>query len=377
MPAKSSDEVLIDTVDAYERCGTMQKTADEFGVSIGCIQGRLREAGLRGYSPKHNMKHMTAPDFTVGGTTTLYDENGVQKLQWVKTSRDKEQQKIAMEAAIEALSADIPRVEPLPAPVETYAHLCNLYTITDYHFGMLAWEKEGGANWDLKIAIKTLEKCFEQMVSGAPTAKYCVINQLGDFLHSDGILPITPSHGHILDQDGRFSKIVTECLKILRKVVDYALLKHNRVHVILAEGNHDITSSIWLRAAFKMLYENEPRLTVNDSEIPYYVYQHGEVFLGFHHGHKKNNSGLPALFSAQFREMWGATKKGYIHTGHRHHKEVKEYPGVIVEQHQTLAARDAHASRGGWLADRSATAITYHEKHGEVGRNTVTPEMIL
>lgn len=363
-----SDDLAREAVEAYENCGSKQEAADTLGLPIGTFRNRLNHGMARGFGKS---------DFIVTGKSTLYDsQTGEPKLEWIKTSRDKEQQQIAMLAAIEALSEDIPRVEPLPAPVGTYSNLCNLYTITDYHFGMLAWEKEGGANWDLKIATKTLEKCFEQMVSGAPTAKYCVINQLGDFLHSDGIIPVTPTSGHALDQDGRFSKIVQECLLILRKVVDYALLKHDKVHVIMAEGNHDITSSIWLRVAFKMLYENEPRLTVNDSEIPYYVYQHGKVFLGFHHGHKKNNPSLPQLFAGQFRKMWGETEKGYIHTGHRHHKEVKEYPGVIVEQHQTLAARDAHASRGGWLSERSATCITYHEEHGEVGRNTVTPEMV-
>lgn len=49
---------------------------------------------------------------------------------------------------------------------------------------------------------------------------------------------------------------------------------------------------------------------------------------------------------------------------------------MTVEQHQTLAARDAYASRGGWLSGRSAKVITYHEKYGEVGRSTINFEMI-
>ena len=49
---------------------------------------------------------------------------------------------------------------------------------------------------------------------------------------------------------------------------------------------------------------------------------------------------------------------------------------MTVEQHQTLAARDAYASRGGWLSGRSAKVITYHDKYGEVGRSTINFEMI-
>ena len=97
--------------------------------------------------------------------------------------------------------------------------------------------------------------------------------------------------------------------------------------------------------------------------------------LAFHHGHLSKNHALPLLFAAQYPVIWGATSKRYIHTGHRHHKDEKEHPGVTVVQHPTLAARDAYAARGGWISEREATAMTYHRKYGLVGRTTVTPEM--
>ncbi len=49
---------------------------------------------------------------------------------------------------------------------------------------------------------------------------------------------------------------------------------------------------------------------------------------------------------------------------------------MTVIQHPTLAARDAYAARGGWIAERAITAITYHRDFGQVARNTVTPEML-
>jgi hypothetical protein len=55
------------------------------------------------------------------------------------------------------------------------------------------------------------------------------------------------------------------------------LAKHKNVHVILAEGNHDMASSVWLRTMFKALYENEPRITVDDSALPYYAHEFGNV----------------------------------------------------------------------------------------------------
>jgi hypothetical protein len=124
------------------------------------------------------------------------------------------------------------------------------------------------------------------------------------------------------------------------------------------------------------LYEGEPRLTVTDSELPFYVVRWGDNMLGFHHGHKVKNEQLPLLFAAQFPKVWGETTKRAIHCGHRHHVDEKEYNGVIVVQHPTLAARDAYAARGGWIAERAVQAITYHRRFGQVGRVYVCPEML-
>jgi hypothetical protein len=248
--------------------------------------------------------------------------------------------------------------------------------MTDCHVGMLAWHKEGGADWDLKIAERVLTGCFEQMVTSSPQAGTGIVAQLGDWLHSDGLLPVTPTHHHILDQDGRFSKIVQASIKILRRLVDFALVRHEKVIILMAEGNHDQASSIWLRVMFKALYENEPRVQVIDSELPYYVYQHGKCMIAFHHGHLKKNDALPILFASQYANVWGDTTKRYAHTGHRHHVEEKEHSGMTVVQHPTLAARDAYAARGGWMAERQVSAITYHEQFGQVSKITVIPEML-
>jgi hypothetical protein len=282
-----------------------------------------------------------------------------------------------LQERIAALCEELPVIAPVERIQENVSQdLLNLYTFTDYHMGMLAWHKEGGADWDLKIAEQMLWDAFRRMVDASPAAHTCVLNIQGDFLHSDGLLPVTPAHQHVLDQDGRFSKIVDVAIRVLRRLIAYALAKHEQVHLLIVEGNHDEASSIWLRRAFAAMYEEEPRLTVNDSELPYYVYQHGEVMLAFHHGHKLKNEQMPGLFAAQFASMWGATKKRYCHTGHRHHLDEKEYSGMVVTQHPTLSARDAYAARGGWISERAALAITYHQKSGQYARTYITPELL-
>ena len=316
------------------------------------------------------------PGFSVAKVSTLHNRDGDVVAQWVQQKPEAAEREEAMRAAFDAMASDLPRVAPIDAPIGTAPHLCNLYTLTDSHVGMLAWRKEGGADWDLDIAERTLLGCFSAMIGAAPKAGTGIVNIQGDFLHFDGLKPVTPEHGHVLDADSRFSKVVSVAIRIIRRVVDMALREHAKVHLLICEGNHDESSSVWLRQMFAALYENEPRLSVNDSELPFYVFQHGKVMLAFHHGHKLKNDQLPLLFAAQFPVVWGATTKRYCHTGHRHHEEVKEHSGMVVTQHATLAARDAYAARGGWVSERQVKAISYHAEYGQVAINTIVPEML-
>lgn len=338
-----------------------------------------KKAAAYGYSPEHDLIKPIAPGFMAKGHSTAYDlrkPGAPAIIQWVKTQRDEQQQEEIVRAAVQALMDDVPRAKPAPAPDQGPDHLCTVYTITDAHVGMRSWHLETGADWDLQISEKTLCRVFDALLAQSPPADKCVVSQLGDYLHFDSLVAETPSGRHPVDADSRYSKIVRVAVRVLRYIVDAALRKHRSVSLLVAEGNHDMAGSVWLRQMMALLYENEPRLSVIDSELPYYVFQHGRTMIGWHHGHLKKREQLPGLFAAQYPQVWGATTKRYIHTGHYHHVHEQEHPGVHVIQHPTLAARDSYAARGGWVADRQATSITYHSAHGQAGRVTVTPEMV-
>lgn len=354
---------------------TARRWLNKYAASLGTSVEASR-AAMQGFAPDHDMTHVVPAPFVVKGVSTYYDKEGNRAGQWVKSKLDGEQVEEAMRAAIDALTVLMPRVEPAKGPQHTLDHLCTLYTLTDCHVGMKAWAPETGADWDLEIAERTLTGAIDYLIHASPRASTCVINQLGDWLHFDSLASITPTGGHLLDADSRFPKVVAVATRILRHVIDRALESHAKVIVLMAEGNHDMASSVWLRHLFGLLYENEPRVTVMDSELPYYIYVHGGTLLAFHHGHLKKNDQLPLLFAAQYPREWGSTTKRYCHTGHRHHIEEKEHSGMTVVQHATMAARDAYAARGGWIAERKMDAITYHMKHGRTSSVTVTPEML-
>lgn len=334
------------------------------------------KASIKGFSPEHNWTRPVPDTHNAARVSTFYDKDGKARNQWVIGTLDQLRAQEAKDAAYAAMAAELPRLEPIKAPELVRAELCNLYVMTDCHMGMLAWHREGGDDWDVKIAERTLSECFEAMVLASPQADVGIVANLGDFLHYDGMKAVTPEHGHVLDTDTRFPKVVESTVRVLRRLVDRALERHRQVVVLMGEGNHDPSASVWLRTMFAALYENEPRAHVIVDPLPYYAYQHGSTFLGFHHGHLKKADSLPLLLAAKFPQQWGQTNKRYCHTGHWHHAYEREHPGMLVIQHPTLAAADSFTARSGYLSQRQATAMTFHCTSGLVARNTVTPEMM-
>lgn len=361
---------------------TKRAIGDALGMSERRVFKHLRalkaKAALAGIAPDADMDYKVPIGFNVKGTSTLIDKTtGESKLQWIKTDVNKDAQLELMRECVDAFKAELPKYDAVSHNATFVADLATVYTITDAHVGMKAWCKETGADWDLSIAEHTITSSMFELINSAPFSHTGVIAQLGDFLHADNMQPMTPTSGHLLDADDRFSKVVQVAIRILRRVIAHALKKHKKIIFINAEGNHDISSSIWLRELFKAVYESEPRIYVVDTPLPYYVHKHGDTMLAWHHGHLKKNDQLPMLFASQFSDMWGKTKKRYCHTGHRHHFDEKEHSGMYVVQHSTIASRDAYAARGGWMSERTMKAITYSGKFGEVGRITVTPEMFM
>lgn len=367
-------------LDAVNLHGSARSAATALGIHhsaiIRCLALLKTRAALKGFSPDHHMTRTVPDPYVVKGTSTYFNKEGQPAGQWVKSALDGARQAELIKAAAEAMAEELPRLAPLARPLVCRADLLNLYPYTDYHMGMLAWAKEAGEPWDIGIAEKLLVESFEQMIAAAPPSQTALIASMGDFLHYDSLEAVTPAHKNLLDADGRFSKMVAASIRVKRRIIDIALLKHEFVILIEAEGNHDPASAVWLRHMFQALYENEPRITVNDSELPYYAHRFGNTMLTVHHGHLAKNGSLPLLFAAMFPEMWGNTTKRYCHTGHLHHAEEKEHAGMKVMQLPTLAAKDSWAARKGYLSEREVTAFTYHTKFGLVARNIVTPEML-
>ena len=369
----------LDIIKARAHYDNVDDTAAHFGISSRAIyticSGIKARAARKGHAPEHDMTATVPEGFQVKGVSSYYNASGQLSGQWVKTVGDKERQHEIMLQAIEETHKNYKPFKPSPKVKHTDKDLLSLITITDFHLGMYAWEAETGDDWDVNISKRVFLNAISDMIEAAPKAHTGFLCQLGDFLHFDGITAVTPMSGHILDADTRYSKLVGLTIEIMTQAVHMMLKKFAKVVVVQAEGNHDMSGSIWLRKHIKYVFSQDDRVEVIDNEFPYYAYLHGEILLGFHHGHKKKMAQLPKLFSSEprFRKLWGQSTQAYIHTGHMHHERTVEDGGAVVEQHPTLSTRDSYTTAGGWTSARGAKVITYHSKLGEVHRTTVRP----
>ena len=348
---------------------------DEANVrrSVRAIKAR---AAKKGHAPEHDMTRTAPEGFAVKGVSTYYQATETQPAQWVKTNQDAERQAEIMRAVVEAMKEDVPHAQAVAPPAPSGAGMCNCHILTDYHLGALAWGEESGEDWDTDKAEDLLIRWMTKAISTAPEAEVGLLAQLGDFLHYDSLESITPTSGHQLDSDSRYAFLVRVAIRSLRRVIAMMLAKYERVHVIMSDANHDPTGGIWMRELFAAFYEHEPRLTVDTTPGTFNCFEWGDTSLFFHHGHKRKLEALSEVFAGRFREVYGRTKYSYAHLGHLHHIASKETNLMVVEQHRTMAAKDAYAANGGYLSGRSADVITYSKEFGQVSRLTMTPESV-
>lgn len=372
----TDDQLLSDLNDGL----SLTQIAKKHNVCVRSVSRKKAKLAKRSTAMHSTIPSLDVPDgFKYKRVSRFVTKDG-EKAAWLIATEDRDRLLQILEENIKALCEDLPRQKPIKLSNKSFNEdLVNLFVISDFHLGMLSWVEETGANWDCDIAERMLKSWFDEAILRAPKAGAAVFAQLGDFMHFDGFKPETNKSKNIVDTDTRFPKLVRLAIKLNRWCVNRLLEVYPKVHVIMAEGNHDEESSRLLAEMFAVFYEDEKRITVETSPDPFYCYEFGKTTLFFHHGHKVKTESLDSVFVNKFREQYGRSKYSYGHCGHLHHmKSLKEGESRLMEikQHQTIAAPDAYASRGGWGSRRGSVVITYHKEYGKFGEINVTPEML-
>jgi len=278
---------------------------------------------------------------------------------------------LMQEALIEGMTDAENGSKPCKAPTNTNADLMTVYPMGDPHIGMYCWAEETGADFDTEIATAQLTDAMRRLVKVAPKSEHALIINLGDFFHSDTLDNRTARSGHALDVDTRINKVWSLGMTALITCIDEAKKKHKLVTIRNEIGNHDDHTSMLLSIALEAWYKNDDRVRVDRSPAKFFYLRFGKNLIGTTHGDTTRTNKLAGIMAADQPENWGKTVNRYWYTGHFHSSKVEEYPGVLVEQFRTLAAKDAWTAGAGYRSGRDMNCLILHREYGLIERHCV------
>lgn len=392
---------------ALREHGSIRKAAAALGVPASTLQNRLHRAALRGEigGPPIPDIAKPPPGFAISRNGGEYDANGKLRRQWVGTRRDAGEEfavpaghVVKGESALvdpdgrvlakwiktregsaagltEALHAAFARYDgaapALPPPASADEKLLTVYPLPDLHFGMFAWGKETGANYDTAIARDLVTRIVRSLVEQSRPSKRAVLLGLGDYFHANDEKAATPGSGHRLDVDGRWMRVFDQGAGLAISLVETLARKHERVEVVFLPGNHDIDAARTLTVALSYFFSATGRITVNKLAGLHWYRRFGRVLLGATHGHTMKPDRMAMMLATDRARDWGETEHKHMFFGHVHHESAREVGPVRVESFNTPAAKDAYAAGAGYRSGRSMSAITFHVDDGEIGRHRV------
>ena len=369
-------------IEALDRTGgRLARAAEMLDIDLSNASKSLKnikEYAIKTAGPDYaNTPQPTFEGGSWNGDTTLYkggpDDDFA--LKWIKRKPDQVRAEAAITAVVESLSGGITPFRRTAAPRKNETGLCSEYLITDFHIGQYSWGAETGEDWDIKIAEDVFLNAFHDMMDGTPSSERALFVQLGDFLDWDGLEPLTPTGRNLMDADSRYPMLVEVAIRCCMRAIELLLTKHKEVHVICAEGNHDLSGAVWLRQLLRVAFTNNPRVTFDMSIMPFYATTWGNTFLGYHHGHLCTFDRMAGKFYSEpsFRKMMANAEYIYLKRGHYHTNQQDVKDGANIEQVPTLSARSAYSARKYTMTDRRTRSVTYDLLHGEIDRKTVTP----
>ncbi len=233
----------------------------------------------------------------------------------------------------------------MPAASEPF---CLMLSITDVHFGLRTWAAESGSDFNMERCRERLVATTEDLLSRLPGRPEFIIVPIGsDFFHCDGLKPTT-TKGTVLEVDGTprevFVKglecIITE-LEVLRQIAPLELW--------LADGNHDMFSSLAAQMYLKAYYRTAEDVDVQDDHASRHYELYGSTLIGLTHGDGPKAEKLPGIMAVEAAEAWGQSKRRVFFFGHMHHEKVLQDNGVTLIQMPSMAPKDRWHSYNGFV----------------------------
>lgn len=361
-------------IAAVEEAGSITGAAKLLGLSRGALRSRLDSASWRsGADLRTELDDRIADGFELKGYSQFTKTEAGEPI-WLKTRKAERDYWEGIKQAVENIEPVRWDIEPLPT--EPQADIIPWLQIGDAHIGMLASEKETGANFDISIGEREICAAAAALIDAAPECERMVINDLGDGTHFETFKAETEASGHAVDQDTRYWKMIDAYIRITRFIIERALAKAQKVDYLCNQGNHSRSNDIWMAATVRALYADTGRVNVLPNESPFIAYRMGKTLVVVHHGDKAKPEKFRDVVCSDFSADWGETEFRYLDGGHVHHSQRKELAGCVFESWNNLAPRDKYAHDGGWRSKQCMSLVLRSKSYGEVGRRVMPIERV-
>lgn len=284
----------------------------------------------------------------------------------------------AYEALLDRAKQHSPVYTPIQRnqPTGKKRHCMLEINMPDVHWGMLAWGKETGSDWDIKIAERVYHDAGETLLQRALSNEFFIeqiILPVGsDFFHTNDQTNQTPKEQNRLDVDTRLAKIFETAHMGLVNLIDVCR-QVAPVHVPWIPGNHDEQSSWFLAKNLESWYRQCEDVTFDVASSPRKRYLYGKTLIGYTHGGEEKERDLVGIMAGTWPEEWAASHYREWHIGHRHKKKEMfvlvgdTYSGgVWVRMVPSLSAKDYWHSSKGYMSVRAAEAFLYDFEYGPI-----------
>ncbi len=356
-----------DLREAVEKFGSVRNAAKELNIPRSTLRNRLMR--LAGEVPTYD-------GFRARAVSTMVP-NGFGKPEWVKMERRPIVDPAAIAEAFGEL--EILKMNPMPRCADGEVEGLSIYGIGDQHIGMLSWHRETGHNWTTEIGVQRHREAFDYLLSKGDKTSNALVALMGDNLHANDMTAQTPRSKHSLDVDSRVGKTGWEFIKMADYMVQRALQVHGHVTLVMLAGNHDPDAAQYLNMAFRLRYENEPRVDVKHNAPAMIKHVYGSNLFAFIHGHTMKPTDAPTVMAYDYYEDWGRCRWKYVFSGHFHHSKRSKVrvlrddleavdEGCSIEIFPTIAAPDAYAAGSRHRSTRAMTKIQIHPEQGEIAR---------
>jgi len=243
--------------------------------------------------------------------------------------------------------------------------------IADLHLGKIAWSKESGDNFNLKIACDVFKDAVVKLIEKAKPIGFSkiILSTSGDFFNAE-LKPSTTTKGTPQQLDSRWKKVFSTGIELMQWAIEYCR-HYAPVHVPIVLGNHCEESEFYWGEALSALYLRCEDVTIDNNPKDRKYFQFGKCMIGYAHGEKVKPEKLSMIMAQEQPKMWANSKYRYWHLGHLHSNKklsiqvVDNSVGVIVQNMPSLSGSDAWHSEAGFIGSlHEAKAFVWNKERG-------------